>query len=80
MQDPILTHHILNGPISKIGHVLRLEPRGGEDFSMGILGRQIQPMALIPGGLSLTPVLRLRLSFLELRVSGHVCQGFPFKS
>lgn len=47
---------------------------------MGILGGQIQPMALIPGGLSLTPVLRLRLSFLELRVSGHVCQGFPFKS
>ena len=56
MQDPILTHYILNGPISKIGHVLRLEPRGGEDFSMGILGRQIQPIALIPVGLSLMPV------------------------
>lgn len=30
MQDPILTHHILNGLYFR-GHVLRLELRGGED-------------------------------------------------
>ena len=80
MQDPILTHYILNGPISKTGHVLRLEPRGGEDFSIGILGRQVQLITFILVGLSLVPVLQLRLSFLKLQVSCHVCQVFPFKS